>query len=133
MRLIRAYNAAGKSRFLFRRTCNISPIEYLEDGYVWATDWDMELYLPNLPQDIAAIAIPMDAIRPGSGKNGYRCRVEEVTQNRTSYTVTLSPVLSSDALPLKWTLHKKEWDAICAEVVSIHITEKGTWQLRHKA
>lgn len=130
MRLIRVYNVAGKFRFLLRQKCNISPIEHLEGGYVWATDWDLELYLPNLPQDIATIVIPMNAIRPGSGKNGYRCHVEEVIENRFSYTVILSPVLSKDAVSLKWTLPKKEWQKICADVVSIHIPENRTWLLR---
>ena len=132
MRLIRAYNAAGKSRFLCRRKCNISPIEYLEDGYVWATDWDLELYLPNLPLDIPAIVIPMNAIRPGSGKNGHRCRVEEVIGNRFSYTAILSPLLSKDALPLKWTLPKKEWQRICSDVISVNIPPHGILALKSK-
>ena len=132
MRLIRAYNTAGKSRFLCRRKCNISPIEYLEDGYVWATDWDLELYLPHLPQDIAAVVIPMNAFRPGSGKNGHRCRVEEVIENRFSYTVILSPVLSGDDVSLKWTIPKKEWQRICSDVISVNIPAHGIFSLKHK-
>ena len=105
----------------FSGKCNVSAVEHLEDGYLWATDWDLELYVPTASHDITAIAIPVRAFRIGPGKNGHRCRVENVVENRFSYTVTLSSLLSRDAAPLKWKLPKQEWRKICADTVSMHI------------
>ena len=53
-------------------------------------------------------------------------------ENRFCYTVTLSPALFTDALPLKWTLSKKEWKEICADVVSVHILPHDILALKSK-
>ena len=116
----------------FSGQCNVSDMEHLEDSCLWATEWDMELYIPNVLHDVTAIAIPVKAIRSGPGKNGHRCRVEDVVKNRFSYTITLSPLLSADAAPLKWKLPKKEWRRICTDTVSIHIPDQEILLLRKK-
>ena len=109
---------------------NISPIERLENGNVWATDWDMELEIPNTSQEITAVGIRMKSILPGPGENGYRCRVMDVIENPFSITVMLTPVLSRDATPVCWELTKQEWESMKAKEVSVHIPGKSILLLR---
>ena len=109
---------------------NISSIERLENGYVWATDWDMELYLPNLPQEITALGLRMKTIRPGPGENSFRCRVTEIIENPFSYTIMLENILASDPAPLGWELLKQEWKAIENTEITIHIPSEALLLLR---
>ena len=134
------YTVVKTNRFLkdlgnwirFRQNCNISAIEHLEDGYIWATAWDMELYLPKIPQDVTAIAIPKRAICAGPGKNGYRCRVESVVVRSCSCTAALSPLLSRNVVPLQWQLSKTEWMKLRGDEVSIHIPPEAIILLQKK-
>ena len=134
------YTVVKTNRFLkdlgnwirFRQNCNISAIEHLEDGYIWATAWDMELYLPKIPQDVTAIAIPKKAICAGPGKNGHRCRVESVIAHRFSCTATLSPLLSRNVVPLQWQLSKKAWAKLSGDEVSIHVPPEAIILLQDK-
>ena len=109
---------------------NISDIERLDDGYVWATDWDMEFYLPNLPPEITAVGVRMKSIRPGPGDNAVRCRVLEVNENPFSYTVMLESVLAPAVVPLGWELPKQDWEAIKTNEITIHIPREAILLLR---
>ena len=109
---------------------NISSIERLEDGHVWATDWDMELYLPNLPQEVTAVGLRMKNIRPGTGENSFRCRVTEIIENPFSYTIMLENMLASDPAPLGWELLKQEWKTIENTEITIHIPRESILLLR---
>ena len=109
---------------------NISDIERLDDGYVWATDWDMEFYLPNLPPEITAVGVRMKSIRPGPGDNAVRCQVLEVNENPFSYTVMLESVLSPAVVPLGWELPKQDWEAIKTNEITIHIPREAIFLLR---
>lgn len=109
---------------------NISAIQRLDDGSVWATDWEMELYLPNLSPEITSLGIRMKEIRPGAGENGVRCRVVDVIENPFSYTVMLESVLASAPVPLGWELSKEEWEKIQAPEITIHIPQKAILLLR---
>ena len=104
---------------------NISSIERLADGRVRAADWDMELYLPDLPQEITALGLRMKTIRPGPGENSRHCRVLDVIENPFSYTVMLdTPV------PLGWELLKQEWKAIENTEITIHVPREALLLLR---
>ena len=140
MNPIQIYNVARTRRLLkdfrnilvFLQKSNISAIEHLEDGYVWATAWDLELYLPNIPQDVSAIAIPEKAICAGFGKNGYRCRVTDVVERRFLCMVALSPPLSRNVVPLQWQLSKKAWAKLSGDEVSIHVPPEAIILLQDK-
>ena len=104
---------------------NISGIERLENGDVWATDWAMKLHLPNLPPEITAVGVRMKTIRPGPGENAIRCAVAEVIENPFSYTIMLdTPV------PLGWELLKQDWKSIEAPELTIHIPNEAILLLR---
>ena len=104
---------------------NISSIERLEDGQLWATDWDMVLTVPKLPEDTTAVGVRMKTIRPGPGENSRHCRVVDVIENPFSYTVMLdAPV------PLGWELLKQEWKAIENTEITIHIPRESILLLR---
>ena len=104
---------------------NISSIERLENGHVRAADWDMELDLPDLPQEITALGLRMKTIRSGPGENSRHCRVLDVIENPFSYTVMLdTPV------PLGWELLKQEWKAIENTEITIHVPKEALLLLR---
>lgn len=140
MNPIKTYKVARTRRFLkdfrnilvFLQKANISAIAHLEDGYVWATAWDLELYLPNIPQDVSAIAIPEKAICADFGKNGYRCRVTDVVERRFFCRVALSPPLSRNVAPLQWQLSKKAWAKLFGDEVSIHVPPEAIILLQDK-
>ena len=90
-----------------------------------ATDWNVELNLPDLPPEITAVGIRMKTIRPGLGENSFRCRVAEIIENPFSYTIMLdTPV------PLGWELLKQEWKAIEDTEITIHIPRESILLLR---
>ena len=109
---------------------NISAIERLKDGYVRATDWNMDLFLPDLPPDITAVGVRMKTIRPGAGDNQCRCRVADVLENPFSYTVMLEPVGASGATTIGWQLLKQEWEALRTDEITIHIPNEAILLLR---
>ena len=107
---------------------NISAIERLKDGYVRATDWNMDLFLPDLPAEITAVGVRMKTIRPGAGENQCRCRVAEIIENPFSYTVILEPLGASGAIG--WQMLKKEWEALRTDEITIHIPREAILLLR---
>ena len=109
---------------------NVSSIERLENGQIWATDWDMVLTVPNLRSDTTAVGVRMKTIRPGPGENTYRCRVVEEIQNPFSYTIMLEPLNSKCTVPIGWELLKKDWEILRADEVQIHIPTEAILQLR---
>ena len=109
---------------------NVSSIERLEDGQICATDWDLTLTVPKLKDDTTAVGIRMKTIRPGPGENAYRCRVVEEIENPFSYTIMLEPLHSKCSVPLGWELLKKDWEALRADEVTIHIPSEAILQLR---
>ena len=111
---------------------NVSSIERLENGQIWATDWDMVLTVPNLMEDTTAVGVRMKTIRPGPGENSYRCRVVEVIENPFSYTIMLEPLNSQCTVPIGWELLKKDWEILRADEVGIHIPTEAVLLLRDK-
>ena len=109
---------------------NISAIERLKDGYVRATDWNMDLFLPDLPLDITAVGVRMKTIRPGAGENQCCCRVTDVLENPFSYTVMLEPVGAAIAMPIGWQLLKQEWEQLQTDEITIHIPCEALLLLR---
>ena len=109
---------------------NISSIERLKDGYVRAVDWNMELFLPELPPEITAVGVRMKIIRSGSGENQCCCRVAEVIENPFSYTVLLQNAQEPAPVPLGWELLKQDWEAMEAPELTIHIPHEAILLLR---
>ena len=110
---------------------NVSCIERLESGKIRATDWDIELAVPNLPEDVTAVGIRMKTIRPGPGENSFHCRVVDEIENPFSYTIMLEPLGSQCTAPLGWELLKKDWEAVRAAEISIHIPAEAILMLRN--
>ena len=98
---------------------NISHLELLESGTAWATDWDMELEIPGLTPEISAVGIRMHDVRPGPGKNGFRCRVVEEIENPFSYTIMLQRVNSTGSSPIGWELEKAVWNKLRAPEIGV--------------
>ena len=99
---------------------NISHLEMLEAGKAWATDWDMELEIPGLTPETGAVGIRMHDIRPGPGRNGFRCRVVEEIENPFSYTIMLQSVSSAaGSCPIGWEMEKAAWKRLRAPEIGI--------------
>lgn len=109
---------------------NISSLEVLENGQIWATDWDMVLEVPNLPPDAKAVGIRMHDIRPGPGKNGYRCQVVGEIENPFSYTVMLKPLNSNSASPIGWEMDKEVWRKLRSQEVGISLPPEALLLLK---
>ncbi|MGN1016994.1 MAG: sulfate/molybdate ABC transporter ATP-binding protein [Faecousia sp.] len=109
---------------------NISAIEVLENGQIWATDWDMVLEAPPLPPDVGAVGIRMHDIRPGPGKNGFRCQVVAEIENPFSYTVMLKPKNSTCGCPIGWEMNKDLWRKLRSDEVGISLPPEALLLLR---
>ena len=109
---------------------NISGMEILENGQVWATDWDMALEVPGIPKDAKAIGIRMHDIRPGPGKNGFRCRVVGEIENPFSYTVMLQPKNSDCASPIGWEMDKEIWRRLRSREAGVCLPPEALLLLR---
>lgn len=109
---------------------NISGVEILESGQVWATDWDLPLGVCSIEKDITAIGIRMHDIRPGCGKNAYRCSVVEEIENPFSYTIMLQPVNTHGAARIGWEIEKEYWQKNRAEEVSISLPPESLLLLK---
>ena len=109
---------------------NISDVEHLESGEIWATDWDISLDAGQIPEGTTAVGIRMHDIRHGVGQNSYRCRVVDVVENPFTYTVFLMPIMGSPRMSLGWELNKDIWRAIQADEITISIPPEAILLLK---
>ena len=98
---------------------NISAVEILDENHIRATDWGLTLEVPEIPADTKAIGVRMHDIRPGAGKNTFRCRVVEEIENPFSYTILLQRVNSTGASPIGWELEKAVWNKLRAPEIGV--------------
>lgn len=109
---------------------NISDVEHLESGDIWATDWDISLVADRVPEGATAVGIRMHDIRQGVGQNCYRCRVVDVVENPFTYTVFLKSIIGSPRMSLGWELSKDIWRAIQADEITISIPPEAILLLK---
>ena len=81
-----------------------------------ATDWGLTLEVPEIPADVKAVGIRMHDIRPGRGKNAFRCRVVGEIENPFSYAVMLQ---ATPAAPVGWEMNKELWRTLRAEEIEV--------------
>ncbi len=98
---------------------NISAVEILDENHIRATDWCLTLEVPEIPADTKAVGVRMHDIRPGAGKNTFRCRVVEEIENPFSYTILLQRVNSTGASPIGWELEKAVWNKLRAPEIGV--------------
>ena len=109
---------------------NISAIKILESGQIWATDWDLALEVPKTAEGVSAVGIRMHDIRPGPGKNSYRCRVVEEIENPFSYTIMLKPIQGNSIGLIGWEMDKDTWKQIRSEEIEISLPPEGLLLLK---
>ena len=100
---------------------NISQMEVLEDGRIWATDWDLPLDVPHIPAETAAVGIRMHDICPCPGQNSFRCRVVEEIENPFSYTIMLKPTQGTGTGLIGWELEKPFWNKLRSGEVTVSL------------
>ena len=100
---------------------NVSDIKVLENGKIFASDWGIALDVSALPPETAAVGIRMHDIRPGAGKNAFRCRVAEEIENPFSYTIMLQPLGADGTSLIGWEMDKDTWRALRAEEVEVSL------------
>ena len=96
---------------------NISAAQVLDDTHVRAVDWGMTLEVPGIVPGMKAVGIRMHDIRPGQGKNSFRCRVSGEIENPFSCTVMLRAGPSGGTVG--WELNKEMWQGIRAEEIDV--------------
>lgn len=109
---------------------NISRIEVLEPGQIWATDWDLPLETHSIPENTTAVGIRMHDIRPGPGKNSYRCLVVEEIENPFSYTIMLKPVQGIGTGLIGWEMDKDTWKQIRSQEIGISLPPEALLLLK---
>lgn len=109
---------------------NISDVEHLESGDIWATDWDISLVADRVPEGATAVGIRMHDIRQGVGQNCYRCRVVDVVENPFTYTVFLKSIIGNPRMSLGWELSKDIWRAIQEDEITISIPPEAILLLK---
>ena len=109
---------------------NISKMKVLDNGQIWATDWDLALEVPQTAEGVSAVGIRMHDIRPGPGKNSYRCRVVEEIENPFSYTIMLKPIHGNGTSLIGWEMDKDTWKRIRSEEIEISLPPEGLLLLK---
>ncbi len=85
---------------------NISRMEKLGDGRVFATDWQLELCTRGGEEKATHIGIRMHDIRMGDGENSVYCSIAEIIENPFSVTFMLKPEGAENAVPIGWETDK---------------------------
>lgn len=109
---------------------NISAVEVLDARHIRTTDWCLTLEVPEVPAGIQAVGIRMHDIRPGSGKNSFRCRVVGKIENPFSCTVMLRA--SPNAAPMGWEMSKELWKTLRGEEVEVCLPPEALLLLKDK-
>ena len=109
---------------------NISSIETLDATHIRAADWGLTLEVPEIPADVKAVGIRMHDIRPGQGKNAFRCRVVGEIENPFSYTVMLQATPA--AAPVGWEMNKELWRTLRAEEIEVCLPPEALLLLKDK-
>ena len=109
---------------------NISQIEVLGPGLIWATDWDLQLETRPIPEGTTAVGIRMHAIRPSPGKNSYRCRMVEEIENPFSYTIMLKPLQGNSTGLIGWEMDKESWKQIRSTEIGISLPPEALLLLK---
>lgn len=109
---------------------NISSVEVLDARHIRATDWGLMLEVPEIPVDTKAVGVRMHDIRPGSGKNSFRCRVVGEIENPFSCTVMLQA--SPAAAPMGLEMSKELWKTLRAAEVEVCLPPEALLLLKDK-
>lgn len=109
---------------------NFSDIEILEDGEIWATDWDVVLKVPVIPEGVSSVGIRAHDFVPEIGENSYRCRVVDVIDDLSTYTVVLKPFESKTGNRVYWKVARKQWDRMAAPEIGVNFAAKSLMLLR---
>ena len=110
---------------------NISAAEVLESGQIRATDWDLILDVPQIPEGVSSVGIRMHDIRPGPGMNPYLCQVMEEIENPFSYTIMLRPAQGNCRSLLGWEIDKDTWKKNRREEIEISLPPEALLLLKN--
>lgn len=86
---------------------NISPARRIDDTHVYATDWNLTLTVPSVPERINHVGIRMHDISLQPGDNQVACQLQEEIENPFSYTLMLEPEGAQS--PIGMELSKEDW------------------------
>ncbi|MDD6189959.1 MAG: ATP-binding cassette domain-containing protein [Clostridiales bacterium] len=109
---------------------NISRVEKLENGRVYAADWGVELNISRDMPDMKYVGIRMHYVRLGKGENAFRCSVVEEIENPFSFTVMLRPVGADKGVPIGWEMDKEAWRSIRSEELEVCFPDESLLLLK---
>lgn len=135
---------------------NVSPIQWIDEHHVLATDWNMTLRLPVgesqrgvlEKETISHLGIRMKYIRGFGGQvenifvqhkvgdceeeNVFVCKVVEVIENPFSYTVMLVNADKPGQVPIGWEMLKDTWEGMQTDIVTICMPNSAILLLREQ-
>lgn len=103
---------------------NISRLERLENGRLYAADWGMELAADDDGR-ARYLGIRMRDIQPGTGENSFLCSIVEEIENPFTFTVMLCPEGKNNSIPIGWEVDKDVWRRLRTEKVRISLPRKS--------
>lgn len=110
---------------------NISRAEVIDEHQIFAKDWEIKLYVPEVPPDIHYVGIRLHDVKYGAGeKNSLDCQVVGEIENPFSYTIMLRPVGNMKSQPFGIQLSKKIWSNINTERLTVHLPTESILLLK---
>lgn len=111
---------------------NISRLERISQGKIFASDWGIALECHDVPDDAEYTGIRMHSITHESGINNcFDCKVTQVTENPFSFTVMLIPKSAGECTnPIGWEVSKTLWQEIKSESITVRFPPENILMLR---
>lgn len=101
---------------------NISRIEILDEGYIYAKEWGISLRVPAITSEIKYVGMRLHDLKIGdeTEENTVVCKVMDEIENPFSYTVILSPSKREGKNQFGIQLEKEMWNKERGEELKVH-------------
>ncbi len=106
---------------------NISEVEIVDEGKIFAKEWGINLAVDNIPEDTRYIGVRMHYIKNADyptlvdGENIFKASLSEAIENPFSYTLMLKCANRETAGVIGWEMDKKDFNSLDKENIRIEI------------
>ncbi|MCI8609686.1 MAG: sulfate/molybdate ABC transporter ATP-binding protein [Firmicutes bacterium] len=111
---------------------NLSPIEILGDHRVYATHWNMELTVGNIPEGATLVGIRMKDIKLEPERQGVPCIVERALENPEGWMLLIRPEGGKEGVLLNCYVEKAQWTALKGPEVYISLPPESIMLLKER-
>lgn len=114
-------NPRTKSGAILTGCKNICSAQRIDEGHVYAKEWDLELSVPNVSSKVKYVGIRLHDVKLDGAENVVICKVMDEIENPFSYTIMLSPIGKANAERIGIQLEKNLWNETRAEEITISL------------